>query len=77
MREIRTSGLMSGEGKRGDAVWPKLPRLSSTLLVNLPWLRRYTALQLVAAKYGTRFIRVHLRQKSLHGTVVRMKSISN
>jgi hypothetical protein len=35
MREIRTSGLMSGEGKRGDAVWPKLPRLSSTLLVKL------------------------------------------
>ena len=31
MREIRTSGLMSGEGKRGD--WPslKLPRPSSTL----------------------------------------------
>ena len=31
MREIRTSGSMSGEGKRGVAVWPKLPRLSSTL----------------------------------------------
>ena len=30
MREIRTSGLMSGEGRRG---WPKgpLPRPSSTL----------------------------------------------
>ncbi len=36
MREIRTSGLMSGEGKRGD--WPTLkpPRPSSTLQV--PWV---------------------------------------
>src|SRR5689334_8282054 len=32
MREIRTSGLMSGEGKRGVAEWLKLPRPSSTLL---------------------------------------------
>jgi hypothetical protein len=31
MREIRTSGSMSGDGKRGVAAWPKLPRLSSTL----------------------------------------------
>ena len=31
MREIRTSGLMSGEGKRGVAERPKLPRPSSTL----------------------------------------------
>src|SRR3954462_10730997 len=31
MREIRTSGLMSGDGKRGDAAWPKPPRPSSTL----------------------------------------------
>ena len=31
MLEIGTSGLMSGEGKLGVAVWPKLPRLSSTL----------------------------------------------
>ena len=37
MREIRTSGLMSGDGKRGDAAWPKPPRPSSTLpLVLLP-----------------------------------------
>jgi hypothetical protein len=30
MREIRTSGLMSGEGKRGSAIWPSYrasPRL--------------------------------------------------
>ena len=32
MGRIRTSGSMSGEGKRGDAEWPKLPRPSSTLL---------------------------------------------
>src|ERR1700732_573369 len=32
MREIRTSGLMSGEGKRSGAAWPKPPRPSSTLL---------------------------------------------
>tara|TARA_B100000315_G_scaffold220493_1_gene223218 strand:- start:7 stop:327 length:321 start_codon:yes stop_codon:yes gene_type:complete len=31
MREIRTSGSMRGERKRGDAEWPKPPRLSSTL----------------------------------------------
>ena len=31
MLEIGTSGSMSGEGKRGVAAWPKLPRLSSTL----------------------------------------------
>ncbi len=32
MREIRTSGLMSGDGKPGVAEWPMLPRPSSTLL---------------------------------------------
>src|SRR5215831_2435065 len=31
MREICTSGSMSGDGKRGVAEWPKLPRPSSTL----------------------------------------------
>jgi hypothetical protein len=31
MREIRTSGSMSGDGKRGVAERPKLPRPSSTL----------------------------------------------
>src|SRR3982751_5332205 len=31
MREIRTSGLTSGDGKRGVAAWPKPPRPSSTL----------------------------------------------
>jgi hypothetical protein len=29
--EIGTSGSMSGDGKRGVAEWPKLPRPSSTL----------------------------------------------
>jgi hypothetical protein len=31
MREIRTSGSMSGDGKRSVATRPKLPRPSSTL----------------------------------------------
>jgi hypothetical protein len=31
MPEIGTSGSMSGDGKRGVAEWPKLPRPSSTL----------------------------------------------
>jgi len=31
MREICMSGLMSGEGKRSVAAWPKPPRPSSTL----------------------------------------------
>ena len=34
MQEIRTSGSMSGDGKRSVAAWPKLPRPSSTLLVS-------------------------------------------
>ena len=33
MPEIGTSGSMSGDGKRGVAEWPKLPRPSSTLPV--------------------------------------------
>jgi hypothetical protein len=31
MPEIGSSGLMSGDGKRGVAIGPKLPRPSSTL----------------------------------------------
>jgi hypothetical protein len=31
VREIRTLRSMSGDGKRGDAGWPKPPRPSSTL----------------------------------------------
>ena len=31
MRETRTSSLMSGDRRRGDAIWPKQPRPSSTL----------------------------------------------
>ena len=36
MPEIGTSGSMSGDGKRSDAVRPKLPRLSSTLPTGRP-----------------------------------------
>lgn len=32
MREICTSGSMSGERKRDEGIMPALPRLSSTLL---------------------------------------------
>jgi hypothetical protein len=35
MREICTSGSMSGEGKRDVAAWPKSPRPSSTLPLRL------------------------------------------
>jgi len=35
MREIRTSGLMSGDGKRDGAVWPH-PRPPSTLPATHP-----------------------------------------
>jgi hypothetical protein len=38
MPEIGTSGLMSGERKRSVAAWPKLPRLSSTLLAHPGYL---------------------------------------
>jgi hypothetical protein len=38
MPEIGTSGLMSGERKRSVAAWPKLPRLSSTLLAHAGYL---------------------------------------
>ena len=36
MREICTSGSMSGERKRDEGIMPALPRLSSTLLFPLP-----------------------------------------
>jgi hypothetical protein len=32
MPEIGTFGLMSGDGKRGVAEWPKLPRVTSIVL---------------------------------------------
>src|SRR5438445_6979784 len=44
MPEIGTSGLMSGERKRSVAAWPKLPRLSSTLLAH-PGYERSTSLR--------------------------------
>ena len=38
MRETRTSGLMSGDGKQGDAEWLKPLRPSSTLpAIELYW----------------------------------------
>ena len=40
MPEIGTSGSMSGDGKRGVAEWPKLPRPSSTLPETTELLRR-------------------------------------
>src|SRR5271165_5522781 len=46
MREIRTSGSMSGDGKRSVAAWPKLPRPSSTL-PPLPRQRRLAHEKLV------------------------------
>ena len=39
MPEIGTPGLMSGDGKRGVAEWPKLPRPSSTLPIRSPFPR--------------------------------------
>jgi hypothetical protein len=37
VREIRTLRSMSGDGKRGVAAWPKLPRPSSTLHEQSVW----------------------------------------
>jgi hypothetical protein len=48
MREIRTSGSMSGDGKRSVAAWPKLPRPSSTL-PKLPKPTRQACPQLAEA----------------------------
>jgi hypothetical protein len=47
MQEIRTSGSMSGDGKRSVAAWPKLPRPSSTL-PKLPKPIRQACPQLLA-----------------------------
>jgi len=52
MPEIGTSGSMSGDGKRSDAKWPKLPRPSSTLPLE----------QAVAASR-----RLHYRHAAIHG----------
>jgi hypothetical protein len=48
MPEIGTSGSMSGDGKRGVAEWPKLPRPSSTL-PKLP----FDAFKTTSAFWGT------------------------
>jgi hypothetical protein len=42
MREIRTSGSMSGDGKQSVAAWPKLPRPSSGLPEPPPRIVRFT-----------------------------------
>jgi hypothetical protein len=48
MQEIRTSGSMSGDGKRSVAAWPKLPRPSSTLPSRHSW--RYSSSVAFGAK---------------------------
>src|SRR5690349_6980470 len=50
MREIRTSGLMSGDGKRSVAAWPKPPRPSSTL--QFLYFVRYLALSGVQVEFS-------------------------
>ena len=40
MREIRTSGSMSGDGKRGGLVAPTAPILDSTQVCRFEWGRR-------------------------------------
>ena len=47
MQEIRTSGSMSGDGKRSVAAWPKLPRPSST-----PPTRKRLAARIDSANWG-------------------------
>ena len=66
MREIRKSGLMSGDVKQGDAGWPKPLRSSSTLrtltVYSLPVSRRTAPV----TKGGWKSL-THLRKFSVKG----------
>jgi len=62
MRAIRTSGLTSGDGKRGVAAWPKPPRPSSTLQV------KGRKRQVMVDASGMVFL-THIRAASLHAMV--------
>ncbi len=69
MLEIGTSGSMSGEGKRGDAAWPKLPRLSSTLpiqrrlrMLSFPVIRDGKGLHTTASPQEMDKIRARLKR---------------
>jgi len=54
MPEIGTYGSMSGDGKRGDAAWPKLPRPSSTLpLLPFPTRAEIGEAPSAPASFGT------------------------
>ena len=68
MREIRTSGLMSGEGKR---VVQAIPRLSSTLLPSLFLRAEKTCLLAEVAKYHTVGV-ANSDQRSQQGAVRRV-----
>ena len=61
MPEIGTSGSMSGDGKRGVAEWPKLPRPSSTL----PYVWTGRALQAESDDLEKLVLRICIRP--IHG----------
>ncbi|MEJ0047999.1 MAG: group II intron maturase-specific domain-containing protein [Rhodospirillales bacterium] len=61
MREIRTSGLMSGEGNRSDAAWPKPPRPSSTL----------------QGRLGSESVGVDFRRAALTQAAARRSTVAN
>jgi hypothetical protein len=71
VREIRKPGSMSGERKRSVAVWPKLPRLFSTLPQAEIKLSRcidvYDMTTLHACKRPKAAHLGHLRQRPLLG----------
>jgi hypothetical protein len=70
MPEIGTSGSMSGDGKRGVAEWPKLPRPSSTYM-RPPLSRgvfRWCLAILIAFGYGCgRAVKPRSRERCAEG----------
>jgi hypothetical protein len=72
MREIRTSGSMSGDGKRSVAAWPKLPRPSSTL-PKPPRAYATACPQLAKADVATAASDRHARGERLVGRVGRFR----